>query len=299
MGESKSRKASDPYYGKVPKDQRKRGIVVSPPVEIQAEGLYAKDSNIDAQELRFALLFWDELVWPSSKAIHFESNEDERFLECAGVLRRPIYTYSGAVWHGYALGQIQAFRDLESKEPGCWALAQGENSLLLRNGLVEEGGGLSITLHRSIPVPKGDVPLAEILEFRTRRRDQIYNLRYCLDSLVKEIEKEGAGAISAETAAASVEVACAELLNVSREWQFPVYLSDLKTSFSFNPVKAGGYGVAAWSFAKDFGIVAGASAASIASLASTIEVKADCGLRSIKRPSSPYRYVYSIHSELA
>ena len=136
-------------------------------------------NSVESQELRFALLFWDRLVWPSSRAIHFSSGPDETFLESAGILTRPEYTFNGDGAQGIARGQIQAYQELERSEPGVWALAQGENSLLLKDGLADEGKGTLVELHRAIPVPKQDVPLAEILEFRQRRRDELVLLRGC------------------------------------------------------------------------------------------------------------------------
>ena len=68
MGEAKLRKQTDPNFGQVPKNGLSyRGLVVSPPIEIEGNRLFAKSSNLDAQELRFSLLFWDRLVWPSSR----------------------------------------------------------------------------------------------------------------------------------------------------------------------------------------------------------------------------------------
>ncbi len=71
MGEAKCRKVNDPNFGRVPKSANYRGLVVSPPIEIDGTSLHVKSSNLDPQELRFALLFWDQLVWPSSRAVHF------------------------------------------------------------------------------------------------------------------------------------------------------------------------------------------------------------------------------------
>lgn len=183
MGEAKRRKESDPNFGRVPKDVGMRGLVVSPPIEIEGTRLFAKSSNLDPQELRFALLFWDRpLVWPSSRNIHFASGPDELFLESAKVLSRPDYTIDGDAAQGIAKGQFQAYQDLDRSNPGAWALSQGENSFLFKQGQAIEGEGALIELHRAIPILKQDVPLAEVLEFRQRRRDELVLLRHQLSS---------------------------------------------------------------------------------------------------------------------
>jgi len=298
MGEARQRKETDPNYGKVPKNANRRGLVVSPPIVIDGTSLFAKSSTLDPQELRFALLFWDHLVWPSSRAIHFASGPDETFLENAGVLSRPDYTVNGDGATGIAFGQFKAYQDLERAEPGCWALAQGENSLLYKQGLADEGTGVIVELHRAIPIPRHDVPLAEILEVRERRRDELLLLRHQLESLVTEIEGSPDRTAALQDRIRQLDAACANLLSLGREWQFPVYLSNIKASFSLSPVKflpavAGG-----WKLGEPYGLQAAAAAAAIAGMTSTIEFKGDYGLRSARRPKNPYRYAFHIHEEL-
>lgn len=299
MGEAKRRKQTEPNFGHVPKCANHRGLVVSPPIEIEGSRLFAKSSNLDPQELRFSLLFWDRLVWPSSRAVHFGSGPDETFLESAGILTRPEYTFNGDGAQGIARGQIQAYQELERLEPGVWALAQGENSLLLKDGLAEVGKGALVELHRAIPVPKQDVPLAEILEFRQRRRDELVLLRYHLESFVSEIEGSADKPSALRKRVAELDQACANLLTVGKEWRFPVYLSNLKASFSLSPMKflpavAGG-----WKMGEPYGLTAAAAVAAAAGAASTLDIKADYGLRSMRLPTSPFRYAFQIHNELS
>ncbi|AKH38211.1 MULTISPECIES: DUF6236 family protein [Nitrosomonas] len=299
MGEAKRRKQSEPNFGRIPKNPGYRGLVVSPPIEIEGTRLYAKSSSLDPQELRFALLFWDRLVWPSSRAIFFGSNVDEEFLESAGILSRPEYTFNGDMAQGIAKSQIQAYLDRESAEPGTWALAQGENSFLLKENLVEEGAGVLVELHRAIPVPQHDVPLVEILEFKERRRDELILLRHQLESFVSEIEGSAERALTLQKRVAEIDQACSNLLVVGKEWQFPIYLSNIKASFNLTPVKSGPFTYAGWKMGEPYGLVAATVAAGVAGLLSTFEIKGDFGLRSKKRPINPYRYAYQIHKELS
>lgn len=298
MGEAKRRKQSESNFGRVPKNLGHRGLVVSPPIRIEGTILHAKSSNLDPQELRFTLLFWDKLVWPTSRAIFFKSNPDEEFLESAGILTRPEYTFYGDAAQGIAKGQIQAYQDLERAEPGSWALAQSESSLLLKEGLVEEGKGALVELHRAIPIPKHDVPLAEILEFKERRRDELILLRHQLESFVSEIEGSADKSLALQKCIAELDQACSNLLAVGKEWQFPVYLSNIKAAFNLTPIKflpSLGFG---WKMGEPYGLVTASLAAGIAGLISTLEIKGDYGLRSMNRPINPYRYAYQLHEEL-
>jgi hypothetical protein len=298
MGEARRRKQADPNYGRSPKRSPARGLVVCPPLEIEGTRLHAKSSNLHPQELRFALLFWDKLVWPSSRAIHFASSPDEEFLQSARVLTRPDYTFNGDAAQGIGRGQIQAYLDCEQSEPGVWALAQGENALLLRDSTFEESAGAYVELHRAIPIPKHDVPLAEILEFKLRRRDELLLLRQNLDSFVSDIQAAADRSAALKPRIAEIDKACANLLSVGKEWQFPVCLSDFKASFSLSPVSFLPAVAAGWTLGQQYGLVAAAAAAASAGVASTLEINADYGLRSIRRPASPYRYAYRIRQEI-
>lgn len=298
MGEANQRKKLDPNYGKVPKSATVRGLVVSPPLVIEGRSLFARSSNLDPQELRFALLFWDRLVWPSSRAIHFASGPDETFLEQVGILSRPDYTFYGDGAQGIVEGQIRAYLDLEGKEPGSWALAQGENALLLKEHLFEEGRGALIELHRAIPIPQHDVPLAEILEFRERRRDELLLLRAKLEALISTIEDAQDKDHELQRLILEVDQACSNLLALGKEWQFPVFLSNIKAAFNLSPLKTLAVVGAGWKLAEQYGLTAATATAAVAGAASTIEIKANFGFRSVKRLTNPYRYAYSIDREL-
>lgn len=228
----------------------------------------------------------------------FASGPDEVFLESAGILTRPDYTVYGDGATGIARGQVLAYQDLELSEPGVWSLAQGENSFLWKDGLADEGTGAFVELHRAIPIPAKNVPLAEILEFRERRHDELVLLRYQIESFVSEIEGSADRTLALQKCVKDLDQACANLLIVGKEWHFPVCLSNMKASFSLSPQKflpavAGG-----WTMGEPYGLVAAAAAAGFAGIASTLEVKGDYGLRSTKRPSSPYRYTFQMHQEL-
>ena len=56
MGEASKRKKTDPLYGKVAQKDRFKGIIVSPPIEIDGSSIYARSSNLDDMELRLSLI---------------------------------------------------------------------------------------------------------------------------------------------------------------------------------------------------------------------------------------------------
>lgn len=298
MGEAKRRKENEHNFGLVPKSANYRGLVISPPIEIQGTSLLIKSNQLDPQELRFALLFWDHLVWPSSRAVHIESNPDASFLERTEVLTRPEYTYFGDIAQGIAKGQMQAFKDLELSEPGVWALAQGESSFLWKDKLIEEGKGALVELHRAIPIPQQDVPLAEILEFKERRKDELVLLRYKLESLISIIESSTDKTEALNNSIKELDQACSNLLILGKEWQFPVYLSNIKASFNLTATKLAPSAGVGWMMGQPYGMASASMAAGVGGAISTLEIKGDFGLRSMKKTMSPYNYAYRINCEL-
>ncbi|WP_158301155.1 DUF6236 family protein [Janthinobacterium sp. BJB426] len=298
MGEAKSRKLHEENFGKVPKVKAYRGLVISPPLEIEGSRLLVKSAALDPQELRFALLFWDKLVWPSSRAIHIGSGPNELFLESAGILSRPDYTFNGDGAQGVALGYFAAFQDREKAEPGVWAMSQGERSLNLIGQYQEKEKGALLELHRAIPLPSIDVPLQEILEFKEKRKDELWLLRNRLDSLLSDLDVADDRELAFAKQIKEIDEACANLIAVGRDWKFPVLLSNLKASFNLTPSKflpaiAGG-----WAMGKEYGLTAAATAAGVAGLVSTLEIKGDFGLRGVLKPNSPYQYAFHIDREL-
>jgi hypothetical protein len=295
MGEAKRRKASDPNYGRSRKGSR--GLVVSPPIEISRDSLFVKSASLDLQELRFALLFWDKLVWPSS-LIDFSRTPDDEFLEQAGILSRlEVLIGGGSVAEVAAQTQIQAFLELERCEPGLWALAQGENSLLLRHRVLEVGRGALVELNRAIPVPDKDVPLNDILEFRQKRRDELLHLRDEIDALFIALNDAADKNFELHRRIQQIDTACADLLKVSKELGFPFRISDLKASFELRPFAALAAGAVGWALGTTWDMPIMSSALG-AAMTSKLRVDMDFGMRGIKTRSNPYRYVYRFHTDL-
>lgn len=297
MGEAKTRRAADPSYGKP-----KRGLVIGPPTEIKGNRILAK-TWIDEQELRSALLFFDKLVWPTNRFIMIEGGADELFLQQAGILSRPDYTYNGEGGAIVARGYIQAFLDLNESEPGQWAMAHGRDSLILHDYALPTGSGTAIELLRAIPVPERDTPIAEILEFKKKRYDELLNLRTELDNFIADVNASADRASELGEKIKQIDHACSAVLRVCSEWQFPVRLSSIKANVELRPFVTLAGGVAGFEAAQYAmlpvsGQIMSGLLGAAAVTAPALKVSADLGWRGLKRPSSPFRYVASYHNYL-
>ena len=265
-----------------------------------AKNSISSTGGLDPSELRFSLLYWDKFVFPRSNLLGFGGGEAEEFLISAGVLQKPIYTFSGGDFASLVFDTyMRAFSDLENKEPGIWSLSQGEKSLFINSAAnLIDHSGLSLELIRAIPVPAAEVPLNEILEFKERRNAELMIFRAHIDKLVFEIQNSPARTDEFNRIAKEIDAACADLLKVGREWQWPVHFSDFKANFNLDPDKFLRAVKTGWELLEPYGPIAQTSAAAVSGLVSTINVKPDISLRSIKAPRGPFRYAQLAHKEL-
>ena len=296
MGEAKRRKSIDPAYGKP-----KRGLVISSPTELRANGsVFIKTTALDAQELRASLLYWDQLAWPANSAMFIGSNADAKFLEDAKVLIRPHYAnVSGSGNLILASVQEQAFQDLDAQHPGLWAIGQGENSLLIEHNRLTADDGISFELFSAIPVPDKDVPLNEVLEFRFRRYDELRALRAEIDALAKAIAASEDPKDEVVIRLNELDQRCAAAIRVCSEWQFPVRFSNLKTSLDIKPFAVLRDALIALGGAYALGVSAALAAGVVgAHAASSLKVTGDFGWKGLTKRDNPYRYVSQFHKEL-
>ncbi|MGJ4889881.1 DUF6236 family protein [Bradyrhizobium sp. HKCCYLRH3099] len=299
MGESKRRKQQDPSYGKPI-----RGLIITSEIIKGPEGTRVS-ASIESQQLRYALLFWDKLVWPSNNFIFAAGNSDTKFLETTGVLERPRYNFvsSTDTAEPFVRSQIQEFQKRESTGKGIWDLCQNTGVLLASAGETTHFGGLGIELIRAIPVPDKDVPLNEILEFKRKRHAEFEALRTEIDALGARLVSASDSAAELRELTKHIDKACGDALRVSSEWQFPVRLASKKMALDLKPFElvagalGGVLGADYMNMSTSQTILAGI-VGTVAAAKSALKFTSDIGLQSIRKPRSPFSYVAQAHSEL-
>jgi hypothetical protein len=299
MGEASRRKKTDDSFGRLPKNllENSKGLVISPPMNVTGNSMQVS-GGLDPQELRYSLLFWDELIWPDNNLIHIGGSPESDFLVQSGILKRPktIFTGSGGMAELTAKIHYQTFESLDAASPGKWALATGEKSFRWNDQPLSTSQSAVVALYRAIPVPNKDVPLAEILEFKLRRKPEILRLRAEIDSFTQAVNASTDPVEALASKAFHIENACTNLLQVGKEWKFPVRIADLQCSFEILPERiliglAGG-GWTGHSF--DLGSLG----AMIGGAASLLKITGSLKRQSINPRPTPYEYVYSFHNEV-
>lgn len=297
MGESKYRKETDPNYGK-PQTQLK-GLVVSPPIQINGSTIFIKQSELDTQDLRASLLYWDRLAIPTTRALYIDGGSDEKYLESCGILSRNEVNLNGNVSDILISAQALTLQRLESESPGMWSLGGGENSLLVMGGMVTPDQGSLLQLFNALPVPKENTPLAEILEFKNKRQPELLALREYIEQLSQEISSSSDSVDALNKKLSLLDEACSNLIKTTREYQLPFYLSSLNASLNFD-YKNIAFAASAWASTDYLGLsLTSQTIATItATAASMIGLKSDIKFRSINRPASPFKYAYHIQKHL-
>lgn len=293
MGQAKFRKENDPDYGK--EKPTVRGLIISPPMVVSGPSVTITSAQLDPKDLRASLLYWDRLAVPRSTTISIgEDDPDTKYLESAGVLYRPKYPIGGMMSDIMMRLPALALEDYERTVPGAWSIGGGENSILTLGGYTTAQEGILLSLYGAVPIPTEKVPLAEILEFRQKRRDELLSFRAHLDSLAQEISSSKDTQVELNRKLSELDKTCSDLTKVCQEWQSPVYLGDLKASLNFNLTKAVNSAATSWAALGkiELGLTAKVIATTLAAVSSQFEIKKDIRFRSIKRESSPFKYVY-------
>jgi Family of unknown function (DUF6236) len=269
----------------------KRGIVVSQPTRFLANGHVSFGGDLDRQELRTYLLFWDSLDYPDNNVINVEASPDVEFLRKAGVLQRTRVTFEVGDTSSLWRARLATFRMLDEREPGQWSLASGPRSISFEATDLEQDRGVLVKLVRAVPVPDRDVPLNDILEFRTKRRDELLALRHHLEDVYQKIIAAGDGALALNTEIERLRSAIADHLKAGKEWPLTFRLADLRGDLNVVP----GVLAALRAFEAGFGPL-GILAAGVG--AAILEVKAGPSLRRRAPSATPFEYISSYHDVL-
>ncbi|EJM83130.1 DUF6236 family protein [Pseudomonas sp. GM60] len=307
MGEAKYRKANDPHYGKQAESKYKnkistvKGLILSHPFTLDGDSITA--GTFDTQDLRFALTYWDRLAWTQNNIIGTPIPADIEYLQTCGVLSLPKINFNGAVTDigGFLLEARElTLMMYEQEDEGAWSIHEGANAIT-RVGDDYVQTGTVIQLLNAVPIPGKEVPLAEILEFKARRRDELLAFRDHFEKLFGGISSADFMESELKKTLIEIDKSCANLIKTTREWQFPVKLSSTKATLNFDLKNAVATAASTYKLlSTELGLSQTTSAISAAGAAvvSQIKLSSELGFQKINRPRSPYKYAYLVERDL-
>jgi hypothetical protein len=270
----------------------KRGLVISSPIEVDGTKVTFNGMNLDRQELKFALLFFDRLDFPAQGMVSHNLSPEEEFLQGLGILERTKIPLTGN-WKGHDY-VVAAFREAffmrEKAEPGLWTLGSGPNQLSFAPEQLEPGRGTLLRIYQAIPVPTADVALQDILEFKEKRSAELEALRYHLDRVYDRVRNAADGPLLLDSELTALQKAIVDHAKASTLWGQAMRLLSLDANFNF-PSAAG---AAAVSIQKGLPLLDSLQVGAVAGFS----VGIGTSLKGLKGATSPYKYVTRYHKEL-
>jgi hypothetical protein len=300
--------------------QGERGLVI-PPLELLSitklggdpadrEIKYRLSRIPQDDELRRALFFWDKIDFPVNNN-DYVLNGDFAFLQSTGILYRspqPIAYVPDMRTYGtpqfqqvmdYREEMVLAlnaavYRSHEERQPGQWAMGVTAGSVKLAKDQQEAGRGLLVRLHGVVPVPDGEAPFADILEFKLRRKAELTALRMELEGFYLDIIASPDKPIAEQFYFSRMDRALADLMMAAKEAPFRIQPASLEATVNAQAIGAG-FVVAAAAASTGMPLagsaIAGITATAIASIKTTIGIKQQDG------KTNPFRYIISMRRE--
>jgi hypothetical protein len=199
-----------------------RGVIASPAIiSIHGNG-FTMERSISPEEVRYYALYWDKIVIPGSNLVYVSIPEEDVLIE-TGVIDRPRVGFSGTwggadVGNSFALAQSAVAKKLIEEDTSTdWVIHQIGTNLNLPSEFLEKRNTLRLDLINLLPVPSGDVPIVDVLEFKQRRADELNNLHLKLERAYLEALKSPDQGLAAKLAIRELDEAIQNMQTVTSE----------------------------------------------------------------------------------
>lgn len=199
-----------------------RGVIAAPgTVQVLADRTII-GGQLSPEQIRYYALYWDKTIIPTNNIVH-QAVPDEDLLIESGVIERPQIRFTGSFSGpqvGMAIYEAQAqvaSSLLQDAEPNQWTIHQFGSTLLLPDSYLVEDTAVRMDLLSAIPVPRAEVALADIFEFKLRRHDELRALHGCLDEMYIAIRESPDQHFAIAKAKAELEEAVKNVNRVANE----------------------------------------------------------------------------------
>lgn len=283
------------------KDRAKvqRGVIVGPSMDVDFTQMMVHQHGWHGDQIRFWLLFFDEIVGLTEPNFGWKYPADYRLLVDEGVFSLRDCRHPGG--EGSRIIQdnfTRAMAEFEHMYPGRWAVGTGASSInvlggsLIRDDELEQGRAALVSLFKVLPVPTGDVPLADVLEFKARRQPELEALRRHVDQLYLTIASSSDPAFAINSCSEGLRVAANDYIKAIREAGSPLKMFTWSAEINLLPAAL----AAGVSFFVQQPL---ATILSNMSIAAGAGLAVNMGLAWRRRDTtSPFRYVAKMHDEL-
>lgn len=155
------------------------------------DGAIDASRTISQQDVNYYSLYWDKLITPVSRVYCPVLPFEDQLLDL-GILERPVLDYweTDGLPEALAKFQLELLYGYRLKEKETdWCLHSIGDSELYPIEVKSDMENVRISLFKSLPVPNESVHLADILEFKSRRRDELNQMHQYLDEIYFSVLK--------------------------------------------------------------------------------------------------------------
>tara|TARA_R110002167_G_C12644108_1_gene648614 strand:+ start:757 stop:1620 length:864 start_codon:yes stop_codon:yes gene_type:complete len=216
-----------------------RGVIATPAIiNIHGDG-FTMERGLSPQEIRYYALYWDKVVIPGSNLVYVGLPEEDILIQ-SGVIERPRVGFQGSfggadLGNSFAVAQsVVAKKLMEEEKSTDWVLHQIGNKLLIPKEYIEPKNSLRFELVNLLPVPDGTTPIADILDFKERRREELNTLHDCIELAYIEALRCPDPALGSSRAIRELKDSIANLEAVSGEKWERTSKFDFATEFNLD-----------------------------------------------------------------
>ncbi len=190
-----------------------RGIVIGFKFTLNEEGVIKSLSGkVENADLVKWLLYWDKIVFAGvgrgGALMTGGATDDTKFLEAAGVFSTRVIDVTSLDFGAlppareggmsvfglpenhsliaFSAATVKAAESLATETKQIWTVGQSGGEQLILPGRIEREL-IDVQLINCLPVPSGETPFVEILEFKAAHQAELERLRFALDALREKI----------------------------------------------------------------------------------------------------------------
>lgn len=192
-----------------------RGVIAAPGIIRPLPQGFTMERSITPEELRYYVLYWDRVVIPGNNLINIGIPEEEAFI-AAGAVSRPRIAFSGRFVGDevtYALLSCQSIvaKTLVAQRDVDWVMHQIGDTVAIPREFGRESRTIRVAISNVLPVPRADVTVSELLEFKQRYRAELLELHGAMDELYLEVLRSPDPDLSAKSAVSRFRTAVEDL----------------------------------------------------------------------------------------
>ena len=168
-----------------------RGIIAAQGIIKPLQDGFVMERGISKEELRYYILYWEKVVIPGNNLVYIKVPEEDTLIACEAI-SRPRVEFQGSLQGDQVTGALLACQSIVAKKlvrdkTVDWVLHQIGESLVLPPDFASQQDAIRVALVNALPVPDGEVPVHEILEFKQRHKDELIELHDSIDELYFEV----------------------------------------------------------------------------------------------------------------